>query len=210
MDIDLDTATTLAWVRGIASAINQQADHLTQLDAAIGDADHGVNMRRGFTAVEAALDSAEFGAVGAVLLKTGTLVSGVGGASGPLYGSAFRAAGEQLPEPTATPWQLLDALRAGMEAVQKLGAAQPGDKTMIDAYSPALGAFDKALHSGLDLAVATCTAADAAEAGMRDTIPMTARKGRASYLGLRSQGHQDPGATSAALVFRALAEALSR
>lgn len=211
MDIDLDTATTLAWVHGIASAVRRDADRLTQLDAAIGDADHGVNMRRGFTAVETALAGAEFATPGEIIVKTGTtLVSKVGGASGPLYGSAFLAAGKQLTEPTATPWQLREALRAGMEAVQKLGAAQPGDKTVIDAYDPALDAFDKALHGGHDLAAAARTAADAAEAGMRDTIAMIARKGRASYLGLRSQGHQDPGATSTALIFRALAEALAR
>ena len=207
----MNTDATLAWIRGIASAVRREADQLTQLDAAIGDADHGVNMQRGFNAVETALDGADFPTVGAVLVKTGTtLVSNVGGASGPLYGSAFRAAGKQLTEPTATSEQLLAALRAGLDAVQKLGAAHLGDKTMIDAFSPALDAFEKALRSGADLATATRTAAGAAEEGMRATIPMVARKGRASYLGLRSQGHQDPGATSTALIFRTLAEAVAR
>lgn len=206
----MDTETTLTWVHGIAAAVRRNADQLTQLDSAIGDADHGVNMQRGFTAVKTALSSAEFATVGEVLVKTGTtLVSTVGGASGPLYGSVFRTAGKQLTEPTATTWQLLAALNAGMEAVQKLGTAQPGDKTMIDAFGPALEAFDKALRVGGDPAAAVSAAADAAEEGMRATIPMIARKGRASYLGSRSQGHQDPGATSTALIFRALAETLA-
>jgi len=210
VDIALDTETALAWVRGSAAAVRDNADHLTRLDAAIGDADHGVNLRRGFSAVEAALDTTRFGTVGEVLVKTGTtLISTVGGASGPLYGSAFRATGKQLPEPAATPWQLLAALRAGLAAVQRLGAAQPGDKTMIDAYGPALEAFDSALRAGADLPAATDAAADAAEEGMRATIAMIARKGRASYLGPRSQGHQDPGATSTALIFRTLAEAVA-
>ena len=150
-------------------------------------------------------------AVGAILVKSGTtLVSTVGGAAGPLYGSAFRAAGKQLAGPAATAEQLLAALRAGLEAVQKLGAAQPADKTMIDAYSPGVDAFEKALRGGGDLTDAARAAWTAAEEGMRATIPMIARKGRASYLGPRSQGHQDPGATSTVLIFRALAEAVTR
>lgn len=209
--MDMDTDAALTWVRGIASAVRRDADQLTQLDAAIGDADHGVNMQRGFTAVETALDGADLPTVGAILVKTGTtLVSTVGGAAGPLYGSAFRAAGKQLAGPAATAEQLLAALRAGLEAVQKLGAAQPADKTMIDAYSPGVDAFEKALRGGGDLTDAARAAWTAAEEGMRATIPMIARKGRASYLGPRSQGHQDPGATSTVLIFRALAEAVTR
>lgn len=203
MDID----TTLAWVRAIASAVQDNTDYLTQLDSAIGDADHGANMQRGFGAVVAALDAGPFGTVGEVLVKTGTtLVSTVGGASGPLYGSAFRAAGKLLPEPEVTAQLLLDALTAGLQAVQKLGAATTGDKTMIDAYAPALDAFGSAVRRGAGIPEAAAAAADAAEDGMRATIPMIARKGRASYLGPRSEGHQDPGATSTALIFRALAE----
>jgi dihydroxyacetone kinase-like protein len=206
----LDTDTALAWVRAIAATIAEHTDQLTQLDAAIGDADHGTNMQRGFSAVSAVLDTQEFATFGEVLVKTGTtLISTVGGASGPLYGSAFRAAGKQLTASDVTAAQLLEALNAGLEAVQKLGAAQPGDKTMIDAYGPALEAFGQALHRGADLNATVVAAATSAEDGMRATIPMIARKGRASYLGPRSQGHQDPGATSTALIFRALAEAVT-
>jgi len=205
----MDTGLALAWVRAIALAVRRDADQLTQLDAAIGDADHGVNLKRGFSAVEQALDGTGFGTVGAVLTRTGTtLVSTVGGASGPLYGSVFRAAGRELPDPGATAERLLVALRAGLDAVRKLGAAEPGDKTMIDAFAPAVAAFEKALRGGADLPGAARTAAAAAEEGMLATIPMIARKGRASYLGPRSQGHQDPGATSTALIFRTLAEAV--
>ncbi|WP_433256487.1 dihydroxyacetone kinase subunit DhaL [Streptosporangium sp. CA-135522] len=206
----MDTDTALAWVRAIAEAVTEHTDQLTQLDAAIGDADHGTNMHRGFSAVVATLDGSRFTTVGEVLTKTGTtLVSTVGGASGPLYGSAFRAAGKQLTDPVVTAEQLLEGLTAGLEAVQRLGAAQPGDKTMIDAYRPALDAFDKALRNGGDLVAAALAATDSAEEGMRATIPMIARKGRASYLGPRSQGHQDPGATSTVLIFHALAEVVS-
>jgi dihydroxyacetone kinase, phosphoprotein-dependent, L subunit len=203
MDID----TTLAWVRAVAAAVRDNTDYLTQLDSAIGDADHGANMQRGFGAVLTALDGTEFSTVGEVLVKTGsTLISTVGGASGPLYGSAFRAAGKQLTEREVTPDQVYAALTAGLAAVQKLGAAIAGDKTMIDAYGPALDAFGKEVRRGAELGAAASAAARAAEDGMRATIPMIARKGRASYLGPRSEGHQDPGATSTALIFRALAE----
>jgi dihydroxyacetone kinase-like protein len=207
----VDTQTALAWMRAVDAAIGEHTDQLTQLDAAIGDADHGTNMRRGFSAVVTALEGAEPATVGEVLVTAGTrLTSTVGGASGPLYGSVFRAAGRRLAEPAVSGEQLLAGLAAGLEAVQRLGAARQGDKTMIDAYAPAVDAFGTALHGGADLATAAQVAADSAEEGMRATIPMIARKGRASYLGLRSQGHQDPGATSTALVFRALAETVGR
>lgn len=203
MDID----TTLAWIRAIAAAIDEHADELTRMDAAIGDGDHGVNMRRGFSAVLAVVERMRFNTIGELLLRTGTtLVSTVGGASGPLYGAALRAAGKRLDAPEATPEQLLEALTAGMAAMQRLGGAKPGDKTIIDACAPALEALRKALDDGEDLPTAARAAADAAEEGMRATIPMIARRGRASYLGPRSQGYQDPGATSTALMFRALAQ----
>jgi phosphoenolpyruvate---glycerone phosphotransferase subunit DhaL len=145
-----------------------------------------------------------------VLVKTGTtLISSVGGASGPLYGGAFRAMGKALDAPTADTQQFATALAAGLESVQKLGAAAPGDKTMIDAYAPALAAFQQYSGAGADFAAAALAAADAAAEGMRATTPMQARKGRASYLGARSIGHQDPGATSTALIFRALAEVVA-
>lgn len=202
----MDVVLARAWVAAVAAAIADHADELTRLDSAIGDADHGVNLNRGFTAVVAALDGYEPATVGEVFTKTGTtLVSTVGGASGPLFGTAFRAIGKALTEPTVDAAALGAALRAGLEGLQKLGAAVPGDKTIVDAYGPALAAFDEDLAGGGDLASAAAASADAAEEGMRATIPMQARKGRASYLGPRSVGHQDPGATSTALIFRALA-----
>ncbi len=205
MDIDL----AHAWMRAIAALMDRDKDHLTQLDSAIGDADHGVNMQRGFTAVLVALDGYEAKSFGDVLVKAGnTLISAVGGAAGPLYGSFFRTVGKQLTDPTADGEQLAVALDAGLQAVRKLGAASPGDKTMVDALTPALTAFAAQLGAGQDLAAAAQKAAEAAETGARETIPLEARKGRASYLGTRSIGHQDPGATSAALIVRALAEAL--
>jgi dihydroxyacetone kinase-like protein len=207
----VDILLARTWVQAIAEAIDEHKDHLTQLDSAIGDADHGVNMQRGFAAVLVALDGYEPASVGDVLVKTGTtLISVVGGAAGPLYGTLFRAIGKQLTGPTADAEQLLAALSAGLVGVQKLGAAVPGDKTMVDALAPALAAFGDRLGSGGDLSTCAARAGDAAEAGMRDTVPLQARKGRASYLGARSIGHQDPGATSTALIFRALAEVLAR
>ncbi|MFI7400532.1 dihydroxyacetone kinase subunit DhaL [Streptomyces sp. NPDC049541] len=205
----MDTDLARTWVQAIAAAVDQHKDHLTQLDSAIGDADHGTNMHRGFSAAVKALADYEPDTVGAVLVKTGTtLISTVGGASGPLYGGAFRAIGKALDTATADPQQLAAALAAGLASIEKLGAAAPGDKTMIDAYAPALAAFRQQADVGADLGAAAAAAADAAEQGMRATAPMQARKGRASYLGARSIGHQDPGATSTALVFRALAETL--
>ena len=205
----MDIHQTRTWVQAIAAAMDQNKDHLTQLDSAIGDADHGVNMQRGFTAVSAALDGFQAAGVGEVLVKTGTtLISSVGGAAGPLYGTFFRATGKQLSGPTADAEQLAAAFDAGLAGVQKLGAAVPGDKTMVDALVPALAAFGEAARAGESEAVAAEKAATAAETGAQDTTPLQARKGRASYLGARSIGHQDPGATSTALVFRALAEVL--
>jgi dihydroxyacetone kinase-like protein len=209
----VDIALARSWIAGIAQVIAEQTDYLTVLDAAIGDSDHGVNMNRGFTAVMAALDGAELPGVRDVFILTGsTLVSRVGGASGPLYGSAFRAVGKALPEgPTVAGPALASALRAGLEAVQKLGAAMPGDKTIVDAYAPAVAAFEKTIgeaqaDSDGGLAAAARAAAAAAAEGMRATTPLQARKGRASYLGPRSVGHQDPGATSTSMIFQALAD----
>jgi len=202
----VDIPLARAWIAAIAAAVAEQADYLTQLDSAIGDADHGVNLHRGFTAVMAALDGYDATTVGDVFVRTGsTLVSRVGGAAGPLYGTAFRAIGKALPESTVDAQALATALRAGLEGLQRLGAAVPGDKTIVDAYAPAVAAYDKELAGG-DLAAAAAAAAQAAEEGMRATTAMQARKGRASYLGPRSVGHQDPGATSTWLIFRALAE----
>ncbi|WP_370096170.1 dihydroxyacetone kinase subunit DhaL [Streptacidiphilus sp. MAP12-20] len=196
----------------VAATVSAHKDELTELDAAIGDADHGANLQRGFTAVTAALSGGfEPETVGQLLTKVGmTLISSVGGASGPLFGSAFRAMGKQLATPEADADQLALALRAGLDSVRALGAAAAGDKTMVDALTPAVKAFDDAVAAGLGLVVAARAAADAADEGARATVPMQARKGRASYLGERSIGHQDPGATSTALIFAALAETTAR
>ena len=205
----MDAEVFRAWIVSAAGVIEANRDHLTQLDAAIGDADHGINLSRGFTAVLGALDSAPK-TPGAILTLTGnTLISKVGGASGPLYGTAFRRAGKSLgTEPDVSPEALGSALAAALAGVQGLGAAAEGDKTMVDALAPAVRAYQHALDSGAGLADAAQAAAAAAEKGAEATIPMQALKGRASYLGARSVGHQDPGATSTALLLNALAETL--
>ncbi|WP_221322431.1 dihydroxyacetone kinase subunit DhaL [Actinoplanes sp. L3-i22] len=204
----MDVTLARDWMRSAAALIAADVDRLTRLDSEIGDGDHGVNLNRGFTAVLAALDKTPPETVSEVLVKSGTtLMSRVGGASGPLYGSALRAAGKALPAtPEVQPSDLVAALHAGLEAVRKLGGAAPGDKTLIDAYVPALDAFEQAVAGGADLAGAAGAAARAARAGAEATIPLQARKGRASYLGERSIGHQDPGAASTSLIFQALAE----
>jgi dihydroxyacetone kinase-like protein len=198
-----------AWIAAAARVIEEQRDHLTQLDAAIGDADHGINLSRGFTAVLTAIESAAPATPGAVLTLTGsTLISKVGGASGPLYGTAFRGAGKALGD--AADVDLLGlaaALEAALAGVQRLGAAREGDKTMVDALAPAAGAFSKAVAEGASDADALTTLADAAQAGAMATISMQALKGRASYLGPRSVGHEDPGAASTALILAALRDA---
>ena len=203
----VQSATITAWMNEIGARVREEKDHLTQLDAAIGDGDHGTNMARGFDAVEKALagqgDSLPPGRI--LILCGKTLVSSVGGASGPLWGSALRRAGRALGDtPELDGPALLGALDAALEGVVDLGAAEPGDKTMVDALAPANEAMRGALAEGASLEAALAAAAEAAEAGARATIPLQARKGRASYLGERSIGHQDPGATSAALIVRAL------
>jgi len=209
----VDAATVTRWMRSCADVFVEQRDYLTQLDAAIGDADHGANMTRGFNAVEAKLDGLDGGTPpGKILVLAGsTLVSTVGGASGPLWGSAFRRAGKALGEqPSATGAELADALDAAVAAIVELGAAERGDKTMVDALAPAVDALRASLASGASLPDALAAARTAAEDGMRATVPMLARKGRASYLGERSIGHQDPGATSTALIVAALEQAVTR
>jgi dihydroxyacetone kinase-like protein len=195
-----------------AGAVHDQRDYLTQLDAAIGDGDHGTNMDRGFAAVEKAL-AGQNGDLppGRLLIVAGkTLVSTVGGASGPLWGSALRAAGRSLGDAEAFEGEALaGALEAAIAAVVDLGAAAPGDKTMIDALVPAAEALRRALEADASLQAAIAAASEAAEEGAKATTPLLARKGRASYLGERSIGHQDPGATSAALIMRALERAIA-
>jgi phosphoenolpyruvate---glycerone phosphotransferase subunit DhaL len=202
----MDSATVTTWMGEIAGAVRAERDYLVQLDAAIGDGDHGINMTRGFDAVVRALAAEDDAPPGRLLTLAGkTLVSSVGGASGPLWGSALRRAGRALGDaPTFEAPSLVAAMEAALAAIVDLGAATPGDKTMVDALDPAISALREGVVAGQSLQVALRQAADAAERGMRATIPLQARKGRASYLGERSIGHQDPGATSAALVMRAL------
>jgi len=198
-----------AWMREASAAVAAEADHLTQLDSAIGDGDHGVNMTRGFHAVVEAVDGTEEPPGRTLILAGKTLVSKVGGASGPLWGTALRRAGRAVGGAgTLDGTRLVTALSAGLAGVVELGAAEPGDKTMVDALGPAIDALRAALDAGEPLDAALEAAADAADAGARATVPMQARKGRASYLGERSVGHQDPGATSTALIVRALGRAL--
>jgi phosphoenolpyruvate---glycerone phosphotransferase subunit DhaL len=204
----MDAAFFRTWITAAAAAVESHRDHLTQLDAAIGDADHGINLTRGFGAVTAALDQASTPTPGSVLVLAGsTLISKVGGASGPLYGMALRQAGKALGDaPEADLKALAGALDAALAGVQKLGAAREGEKTMVDALAPATSALAKALAEGASTADALSALADAAEAGAQATIPMQALKGRASYLGPRSVGHEDPGAASTALIMRALSD----
>ncbi|MFJ5876523.1 dihydroxyacetone kinase subunit DhaL [Streptomyces sp. S1] len=185
------------WLTAVAEDVDREADRLTELDSAIGDADHGANLKRGFAAVAETLAKEPPGTPGAVLTTAGRqLISTVGGASGPLYGTLLRRAGKALGDDVRVGRErLAEALGAGVAAVSQLGGAQVGDKTMLDALVPAVEALPE-----------SCAAARAAaEEGALATVPLRARKGRASYLGERSVGHQDPGATSSALLFAALA-----
>ncbi|MCV2489337.1 dihydroxyacetone kinase subunit DhaL [Geodermatophilus sp. YIM 151500] len=204
----VDAAGLTAWVQEFARLVREQRDVLTELDAAIGDADHGANLDRGLTAVVSALD-ADPAADPAAVLKTvaTTLIRTVGGASGPLYGTFFLRASGTLGGGDGA--ALAAALRAGLDGVAARGKAGPGDKTMLDALAPACDALDEALADGRPLDEALRAAAEAAAGGRDATVPMVARKGRASYLGERSAGHQDPGATSAALMLQAAATALT-
>jgi dihydroxyacetone kinase-like protein len=195
----LDADFFRRWMTATAASVDREAERLTALDSPIGDADHGSNLRRGFRAVAAVLEKEAPDTPGGVLILSGRqLISTVGGASGPLYGTLLRRTGKALGEdPEVSEGQFAEALRAGVDAVMALGGAAPGDKTMIDALVPAVDA----LGDGFTAARA------AAEEGALATTPLQARKGRASYLGERSIGHQDPGATSSALLIAGLAEA---
>lgn len=194
----LDAEFFRRWMTTAAASVARETERLTALDSPIGDADHGTNLNRGFTAVAAALEKQAPDTPGAVLTLAGRqLISTVGGASGPLYGTLLRSTGKALGDASEIGQQeLARALRAGLDAVMTLGGAAPGDKTMVDALVPAVDALGESFAG----------AASAAEEGALATTPLLARKGRASYLGERSIGHQDPGATSSALLIAALAE----
>ncbi|MEP6559542.1 MAG: dihydroxyacetone kinase subunit DhaL [Nakamurella sp.] len=204
-----DTATTVAAIRAVAATVAEHRIELTHLDRDIGDGDHGENLARGFTAVVTKLDALDASTVtpGAVLkLVATTLISTVGGAAGPLFGTAFlRAATSVGDAETLDAAAVATALTAARDGVVARGKAEPGDKTMVDALTPAVTAAKQAAADGADVAHVLTAAADAATAGAAATIPLQARKGRASYLGERSMGHLDPGATSTGYLLQALA-----
>lgn len=203
-----DRSTVARWIGVYADEIAANRDFLTQLDAATGDADHGVNMDRGVSAASAVLVAGVDLLPGDLLVEVGsTIVLRVGGAAGPLYGTAFREMGVSLGDRTRFGLDdLIQALQAGLDGIVKLGAAVQGDKTMVDAWAPAVEALNR--DGTRDVGGALQQAREAAEAGAAATVSMQARKGRASYLGPRSVGHQDPGATSTALLFAALERAI--
>jgi phosphoenolpyruvate---glycerone phosphotransferase subunit DhaL len=201
-------AQVLGWVEAFSSTVAENKEYLTRLDSAIGDADHGINMDRGMKAVQAKLDGLEGDDIGNLLKTVGmTLVSTVGGAGGPLYGTLFLQMGVATAGKTELePEDWAAALDAAVQGVQLRGKAEPGDKTMIDALIPARDAFSTALGDGASFPEALERSAKAAEEGMLATTPLVAKKGRASYLGERSAGHQDPGATSSQLLVKVAAE----
>ncbi len=198
------------WLEGTAAVLHENKDYLTDLDRAIGDADHGINMDRGFRKVMEKLPSVADKDIGNILKTTGmTLISSVGGAAGPLYGTFYMRSGmavaakEELDND-----DVVKMLQDGVDGIVQRGRAQLEDKTMYDAWAPAIEALASALGNGDDLPAAMSSAVAAAEAGMKSTVPLQAKKGRASYLGERSIGHQDPGATSSYLILNALLEAI--
>jgi phosphoenolpyruvate---glycerone phosphotransferase subunit DhaL len=201
-------AQVLGWVEAFSSTVAENKEYLTRLDSAIGDADHGINMDRGMKAVGVKLDGLEGDDIGALLKTVGmTLVSTVGGAGGPLYGTLFLQMGMATAGKTELgPEDWAAALDAAVNGVQMRGKAEPGDKTMVDALIPARDAFSAAVAEGASFEEALRRSAQAAEEGMLATTPLVAKKGRASYLGERSAGHQDPGATSSYMLVKTAAD----
>lgn len=207
---ELDVGTLRTFIETFADRLHERREELTALDSAIGDADHGINMDRGFTAARAKVgelpDDADLGTVAKTVGMT--LISTVGGASGPLYGTFFLRVSTTLGEArTADAAAVGAALRAGLEGLVQRGKAELDDKTMVDAVTPAVEAFDAAAGEGLGPALEA--AATASATGRDRVTPLVARKGRASYLGERSAGHQDPGATSATIMLEALRDAVA-
>ncbi|MDJ0573292.1 MAG: dihydroxyacetone kinase subunit DhaL [Pleurocapsa sp. MO_192.B19] len=198
------------WIDNFAAVIAENKDYLTELDAAIGDADHGINMNRGFQKVSEKLPTVIDKDIGTILKTVSmTLISTVGGASGPLYGTFFlKASAVAAQKEELTLEELVQLLQAGLEGVIYRGKAELEDKTMIDALSPAVDAFQQSLTNNDSVVEGLQKAVNAAEEGMKKTIPLIARKGRASYLGERSMGHQDPGATSSYLMLTTLLKAV--
>ena len=207
----VSSAQIYNWLERYAGIVAEQKQYLTGLDAAIGDGDHGINMDRGFQTVLVKLAPVRDKDAGTMLKTTGmALVGSVGGAGGPLYGTFFLRAGAALDgKAEVSDAEFVDALEAGLMGVRERGKANPNDKTMVDALAPALERARQSLGEGAPLGKVLAAAADAAEEGMKATIPLKALKGRASYLGDRSIGHQDPGATSSYLMLRALSDSLA-
>ena len=200
----------IRFIEGVAAQIKLHRDELTALDSAIGDADHGTNMDRGFTTVLEKLPTVANKDIGTILKTVGmTLVSTVGGASGPLYGTAFIRAGMAMADRyELTPAEVVVALEAALEGIMSRGKAHRGEKTMLDALGPGIDVLKEAQSNGEDFTAAMRRSVAAVEAGMKATIPMLATKGRASYLGERSIGHQDPGATSVFYIAQVLLETI--
>ncbi|MGN8025161.1 dihydroxyacetone kinase subunit DhaL [Microbacterium sp. 22242] len=211
MPSTIPIAALTDWLHRYRDAVVDKRDWLTELDSAIGDADHGANMARGMTAAVEKVEQTSPATTDELFKTVGmTLVSTVGGASGPLYGTFFLRLGAALGTETAVgPEALAAGLRAGLDGVVARGKAEPGDKTLFDAMSPARAALDAAVAEGADPATATARAAAAAAEGRDATIDLVARKGRASYLGERSAGHLDPGSASATMLFETLASAVA-
>jgi dihydroxyacetone kinase-like protein len=203
-------AQIVQWLEQLVAVFAANKTYLTELDSAIGDADHGINMDRGFKKIKEKLPDVADKDIGNILKTMGmTLMSSVGGASGPLYGTFFMRSGMALvSKEELSDEDLFEMLKAGVEGVVQRGRPQLEDKTMYDAWAPALDALRAALGNGDDTITMLRKGVDAAEQGMKATIPMQAKKGRASYLGERSIGHQDPGATSSYLMLRTLLETL--
>jgi len=206
----LTKSQIIAWLKKTADVLHENRAYLTELDSAIGDADHGINMDRGFQSVLQKMPEWEGADIGGILKSVGmTLMSSVGGASGPLYGTFFLRSGMAVAsQQELADGDVLKMLTAGVEGVLQRGRPQLGDKTMYDALAPALQALGASLGNGEDTVAALGNAVNAAQAGLQATIPLQARKGRASYLGERSIGHQDPGATSSYLILKALLDAV--
>ena len=202
----------VAWLARFRDLVVAKREYLTELDSAIGDADHGINMARGMTAVMERIGASPAGAADRLFSQVGmALLSSVGGASGPLYATFFMTLGKNLSKADPTPAaDFALALHRALDDVVARGKAEPGDKTMVDAAGPALAALDKGIATGLPLTVVAKSTHAAAEAGRDATVPLLAKKGRASYLGDRSIGHLDPGATSVALLFQAFSDAVGR
>jgi dihydroxyacetone kinase-like protein len=202
----------LRWLEASARVMASNQEYLTQLDSEIGDADHGINMNRGFGVVLNQLPALNDTDIGTILKKTGmALISSVGGASGPLYGTFFMRMGSVVSDKDELGSQdLYDMLKAGMDGIVQRGRAKAGDKTMVDAWIPALDALKVAIDEDQGTLSSIRMAVAAAEKGMKDTIPLQAKKGRASYLGARSIGHQDPGATSSYLLLKTLLDSVEQ